>query len=139
MATLMEVRKAIADVIVSINTEMHGYRNVTDVVQVPAVIVEPRKADFAITMGAGVDEWIYDLYVLVGIPEMGLAQDQLDLYVDGSGLKSIRAIINENPTLGDVVEDSMITAMDKYGSSFETASIPHIGACLTLKVLAIGN
>lgn len=139
MTTLIEMRQAIADTIVSINEEMSSYPTFPDMPQVPAVVIQPKKSDFALSMGRGADEWLFDLFVIVGIPEIGLAQDNLDLYVDGSGPKSIRRIIFDNPTLGDVVEDSMILGMDKYGGNYETAKIPHVGACLTLKVLAIGN
>lgn len=139
MASLTEMRTAIAESIRSVNPEMHTYKAAVDVAQVPALVVQPSESNFAISLGAGIDEWMFDLYVLVGIPDMGLAQDQLDLYIDGSGSKSIRKIIYGNPTLGDVVDDSMVMAMKDYGGQWETAGIPHIGARLILKVLTIGN
>lgn len=135
MATLQEIRLAIEKTVHDVLSEMNAYANVPDVVNVPAIVVGPPKADFAVTFNSGMDEWIFELYLLVGIPEITQSQENLDMYVTGSGPKSIREIFCNNPSMGDVVTDSMVMSMDQYGGSYGNCGIPHVGARLTLRVL----
>ncbi|MYV58040.1 hypothetical protein [Streptomyces sp. SID3212] len=135
MASLKEIRLAIGKTVLDVLSEMNVYANVPDVVNVPAMVVGPPRADYAKAFNRGFDEWEFEIYLLVGIPEITQSQDNLDMYVTGSGPKSIREIIASNPSLGDVVSDSMVMTMDQYGGSYANCGLPHVGARLTLKVL----
>jgi hypothetical protein len=142
MSDVQSVRQAIVDIIKAQIPDMNGYRNFTDITNVPAVIVGAPKADFTKAMGRGIEEWEFPIYVLVGIPEVTFAQDGLDEFVGPSGDKSIREILFENSDLNGTVEDSMIKKMDNYGGTFETVKkplIPHVGACLYLTAYFAGN
>lgn len=139
MATIEEMRLALVSTVRAANPEMNAYAVVSDAIQVPAFIVGTPKADFAVTMNRGADEWEFELYVLVGVPELGIAQSNLDVYVSGSGPKSLREIIWNDPTLGGVVDDSIVMTMDSYGGRYSVANIPHVGACLKIKIFTVGT
>jgi len=142
MPNLGEVRQAIATTIRAELEELNIYPVWADITNLPAVVIGPPVADFTKSMGRGLDSWSFPLMVMVGIPEIQFAQNALDDYVDGSSEKSLRRIIFENPSLGGVVEDSMITKMDEYGGSLSTRLkplIPHIGACLHLTTIFAGD
>lgn len=151
MATIQEMRTAITDVITSSIPELFTYPSIEAVVQVPCVIVGTPSANFAVqvqrgfqtaamSMGInGMQEWTFELYVLVAIPDMGTAFAQLDSFINGTGEKSIREAIFNNDSLNDTVEDCMVLSMDQYGGNYAVASLPHIGARLTLRVLTAGS
>lgn len=142
MPTLPAIRNAIETTISDNIASLQCYDNVPDVVQIPpggaAVVVIPKEVDFAVAMGRGTDTWEFDLFVLVARTETENAQEILDLYVSGSGTKSIRQVIFLDPSLGSVVDHSMVKKMSGYGGSFD-AKLPHIGARLSLTVLASGT
>jgi hypothetical protein len=150
MASIAEMRSALCSTVHAAIPELLAYTNARDAIQVPCIIVGPPTANFAVevqrgfktsvmSMGLdGLQEWDFDLYVLVGVQDLPSAQEQLDQYVQGVGDKSIRqAIFNDN-TLGGVVEDCMVMTMSGYGGTYPIAGITHIGATLKLKVLTSG-
>lgn len=151
MASVQEMRDAIANAITSEIPELFSYPTIDAVTQVPCIIVGAPSANFAVqvqrgyatsamSMGLnGLQEWTFELYVLVAVPDLQTSQSQLDSYLDGTGEKSIRQAIFNNSTLGDVVEDCMVFSMDQYGGSYATCKFPHIGARLTLRVLTSGS
>lgn len=142
MPSIITVRKSIVEVVTDKIPRMNGYADWADVTNVPAIVVGSPKADFAKAFNRGVDEWTFPVYVLVGVPEIGFAQEELDIYVSGAGIHSVREIIYKNSTLNDVVEDSMITKMDGYGGVYESPRqplIPHVGACLYLTAYFAGG
>jgi hypothetical protein len=135
MASLAEMRMAIGKTVRDVLPELNVYANVPDVANVPALVIVPTNASFAKAFNAGFDEWDFDLFLLVGIPEITQSQENLDKYITGGGPKSIREIFGNNPSMDGAVSDSIIITMDQYGGSYETAKMPHVGARLTLKVL----
>jgi hypothetical protein len=132
------IRQAISDTVAAANPAMNCYRNVQDVANLPAFIVGPPKGDFSKSMSRGVDEWTFELYVLVGIATIADAQDDLDQYVTGAGSLSIREILWNAPTLGGTCDNSMVMSMKDYGATYAVANIPHIGACLELVAYTSG-
>ncbi len=139
MATLTAMRDAIAATVQVPIPLMHCYARVQDVVNLPALVVGPPKVDFTIAFKRGLDQWEFELYILVAIPEMDSAQKELDIYCAGSGASSIREIFFNNNTMGGVVEDCIVTAMDNYGGNYSTAKIPHVGACIKLTAYTSGS
>jgi len=139
MPTLEEMRDALITTIKNELTEINGYPTHRDVLNVPAVVIGAPEAEFDLAMGRGLDKWTFPLFVMVGIPDLDTAQRNLDKYVNGSGPKSIRRIIWENPSLGNVVQDCRVSLMKDYGAAYETAKIPHVGATLVVEILSTGD
>ncbi|WP_055563607.1 hypothetical protein [Streptomyces atriruber] len=142
MASLTDIRSALKATVKSEIPELNVYSEVSDVQQVPAVVVMPAgtslsgmACDFNGAMGRGMDVWTLDLYVLVARTDGSLAQRSLDQYVTGSGPKSLRQIIYQNPALGlDDGTDAHAEGIREYGGSFMTAGIQHVGAVVRLTV-----
>lgn len=142
MPTLGEIRRAIDNTIQNRITGLRGFNDVTDVIQVPAMVVMPARdtADFTGAMGRGLDTWRFDLYLLVARTESSVAQGALDQYVSGKGPRSVRQVIYENSDLGlgdDV--DAFVEGIREYGGKFQTARIDHVGAIVRLVVRTSGK
>jgi hypothetical protein len=139
MASLQSIREAIRATIIANLSGVEVYDTVPDVTVVPAVVVWPDIADFNVAMGRGYDRWEFDLYVLAsrGVADEG--QNALDGYISGAGSTSIRQVIWQNRTLGLAGTDAYVARMSRYGGSFDTAQVPHIGAVLQLVVTTPGT
>lgn len=142
MPTLSEIRVAIDNTVQNRIPTMRGFNDVTDVAQLPAMVVMPARdtADFNGAMGRGLDTWRFDLYILVQRGEASVAQNSLDQYVSGSGPRSIRQCFYENHDLGlgDEV-DAHVEGVREYGGKFQTARIDHVGAIVRLTVRTSGK
>lgn len=140
MASLTEIRAALKATVKSAIPDLNVYSEVSDVQQVPAVVVMPAPSsasgmacDFNGAMGRGLDQWTLDLYVLVARTDGVLAQKSLDQYVTGKGPKSIRQIIYSSPDIGlSDGTDVHVEGIREYGGSFVTAGIQHVGAVVRL-------
>ncbi len=143
MASLSEIRTGIARTIDNhTDIELFTYDQVEDLGNLPAVIVEPITADFEGAFDRGLDEWDFNLYVLVGRADVTSGQDILDALVSGSGPNSIRRILHEHSDLGLVTDstvDAQCYAMRGYGGKFEWYDVPHIGAILRVLVRTDGK
>jgi hypothetical protein len=139
MATLNAIRDAIKTTLKANLPGVHIYDNVPDVQEVPCVIVLPIMADFTVAFARGSDTWQFDLVVSVSRVDVQDGQEQLDKYVSGSGAKSIRQIIFNNPTLGLADTDAHIKSMKGYGGNFDTAGNNYVGALLRLVVVTSGT
>lgn len=142
MPTLGEIRRAIDNTVQQRIPGLRGFNDVTDVIQVPAMVVMPARdtADFTGAMGRGLDTWRFDLYLLVARTESSVAQGALDQYVSGKGPRSVRQVIYENSDLGlgdDV--DAFVEGIREYGGKFQTARIDHVGAIVRLVVRTSGK
>jgi len=142
MPTLGQIRQAIDNTIQNNIPGLRGFNDVTDVVQVPAMVVMPARdtADFNGAFGRGMDIWRFDLYVLVARSESSVAQGALDQYVSGSGDRSLRRVFFEHPDLGLAgVDDVHVEGIREYGGQFQTARINHVGAIVRLTVRTSGK
>lgn len=141
MPTLTEIRAAIDNTVQSRIPGLRGFNEVTDVTQLPAMVVMPARdtADFNGAMGRGMDTWRFDLYLLVQRGEASVAQAALDQYVSGSGPRSLRQCFYENADLGIGVDDSHCEGVREYGGKFQTARIDHVGAIVRLTVRTSGK
>lgn len=142
MATLSEIKDALDRTVENRIPGIKGYGDVTDVVQLPAMVVMPARdtADFTGAMGRGMDTWNFDLYLLVARGEVTVAQNLLDQYISGSGDKSIREVIWKNADLGlSDGTDAMVTRVMEYGGKFQTARIEHVGAIVRVVVRTPGK
>lgn len=141
MPTLTEIREAIDNTVQNRIAGLRGFDEVTDVAQLPAMVVMPARdtADFTGAMGRGLDVWRFDLYILVQRGEGSAAQKALDQYVSGSGPRSLRQCFYENSDLGGVVDDASCEGIREYGGKFQTARIDHVGAIVRLTVRTSGK
>lgn len=137
MSSISEIRQAIARTVDNYSEmEIYCYPEVRDSGHMPCIMLEPVGADFLMTMGAAMDEWEVNMFVLtsraVGTNE---AQDTLDELCTGSGPNSIRQILYEHSDVGLSDDTTVTVAMLRgYGGSFEWAKTSHVGAILKLIV-----
>ena len=140
MSTLATIRDAVKTTIEAAVPELHVYDTVPDAANVlPCVIVIPFTSDFVIAMGRGLDTWEFDLLILVGTSDMDIRQDDLDAFVSGSGVRSVRQAIFNGRTLGLEGTDAHISQMLEYGARFVVAEFEHIGARLRMIVHTSGT
>jgi hypothetical protein len=139
MATLGEIRDAIKETLSTI-ADVRIYDTVPDQVNLPAILILPVEANFDKAFGRGHDEWQFDLFVMTSRTVARTSQDSLDAFVNGSGTRSIRALIFANQTLGlNDGTQAHVSGMSRYGGEFKTAGQDHIGAALRLTVTTIGT
>jgi hypothetical protein len=139
MADLGTVRDAIKNVIETNIEGLRCYAAVPESIELPAVVVTPTGARFDVAMGRGTDTWQFDLSVAVSWSDSVVSQGQLDEFVSGSGIRSVRKTIFDNRTLGRSDCDAHISEMIQYGTGFSFANINHIGAVLRLVVHTKGT
>lgn len=139
MASFAELREAIITVLDEALSDVHLYAKVVDRANLPAIVVEPADAAFPFTMGRAEDEWQFDLVVMTSLGDAGLAQDQLDTFLSGSGPTSIRQIFMRNKTLGrtDVLA-AYVAGMSDYGATFAMAGVDNLGCKLRVVVATTG-
>lgn len=143
MATgLSEIRAGIDNTVQNSISGLRGFNDVSDVVQVPAMVVMPARdtADFNQSFGRGAT-WRFDLYLLVAKGEASVAQQALDQYLSDDGPRSIRRVFYENPDLGlpGKIDDAHCEGVRDYGGKFATARIDHVGAIVRLTVRTSGK
>lgn len=142
MSTLSEIRKAIDNTVQNSIPGLRGFNDVSDVVQVPAMVVMPARdtADFNGAFGRGLDVWRFELYILVARSESSAAQQALDQYLSGNGPRSLRRVFYDNPTLGLAdVDDAHCEGIREYGGKWQTARVDHVGAIVRLTVRTSGK
>lgn len=138
MSSLLEIRTALQNTIqtyLGSNSGAQVYDSVPGIANMPAIVVEPDRADFLGSMGAGTDEWYFNVMVFNarGADER-LAQNKLDEFLTGHGPKSIRQAIFQNPTLGLSDCTAQVRGMRGYGGSTKAAGMGVMGAILTVCV-----
>lgn len=81
-----------------------------DSLAVPAAIVSfPDSIDYDSTFGRGSDECTIPVHVVIGKVSDRNARDQLVLYLNGTGTKSIKAVIEADVTLNGSAQTSRVT------------------------------
>lgn len=147
MASLAEIRAALKATLKAAITDLNVYSEVSDVQQLPAVVVMPTPptvsgyvCNFNGAFGRGMDEWTLDLYILVGRTDGALAQQKLDQYVTGKGPKSVCQILFSNAAIG-LADGTDVTpeGITDYGGAFASAGIAHVGAVLRITVRTPSN
>lgn len=137
MATLSEIRTSLKTVLQNhFQGELFAYEHVEDMIELPAVIVEPIAASFHDAMQGGMCVWEFHVYVVVSRAiDTGMAHSNLDALVSGTGSTSLPQIINDHADLGLDKTEADCYALVGYGGSFDWAKIKHIGAVLRVRVL----
>lgn len=137
MATFSEVRQALADRIATISG-LTVCATIPDSIMPPtAIIGPPDKIPFlhySDTFDGGVT-YLLAIRVYVSRADAPLAQLALDPYVAPTGAQSLDATIDDDPSLGGVVEYSNLVQVQGYGQ-YIIGDIAYIGAEWLVKVMA---
>jgi hypothetical protein len=134
MSTISQIRDAFKTTLEANISGLITYDTVYDVVQVPCAVVMPEDVNYVIGMGNCycID---FGLYLMVPRTEVREAQDKLDAYLSRSGASSIPVVLKANRTLGLSDVDVTLRKASGYGSEWEVAKVPHVGAKLHVEVL----
>lgn len=94
-----------------------------DSLQPPAAVVAWPTVRYDSVMARGADDATFEVHVLVGKASDRSAQQQLSLYVDGAGSKSIKTAI-EGGTVGDScrVSGATVSVMTVGGNEYLAAT-----------------
>lgn len=119
---------------------LNVYETIEDVVNSPAVMIEPHQSDYNGAMGMAADYYEFNLFVLVARKNTREAQHTLDALITGKGPKSIREFVWHNSDLGLGDVDANVTGVLKgtYNGSFAVSTISYVGAVMRLCVTIIG-
>ena len=83
----------------------------------------------------GTTIWHFDVWVLVGLePGFNRAQTWLNPYLSPSGENSIKAAIDDDPTLGGTVASARATGGGAYGQ-VDIGQVKALGASVRIEVL----
>lgn len=119
MASLSAIREALAVRLRTIPI-LVVHAQVPDSIVPPAAIVSPGfEGDPAIrfdsTMARGSDDFLFTVTLLVQYADDLAAQQELDAYLAGSGERSIKAVIEDDPSLGGLVHFAHVREARNYG------------------------
>ncbi|UBU11606.1 hypothetical protein [Nonomuraea gerenzanensis] len=70
---------------------------------------------FDSTMARGADDFLFTVTLLVSMADDRSGQEELDAYLDGTGDRSIKAVIEADPSLGDLVHFAHVREARNYG------------------------
>lgn len=131
------IRAGIAAAINAGVTDLRCDAHLTDKINPPACVVAPRRLVYHVTMGPGVSEIGFAVVILAAGGSERVAQVTLDRYLDPSGPHSVFAAVLADPTLGGVVDDTIIDDLDEgsYGR-LAWGGVDYWGAALNGRVLA---
>lgn len=136
-ATLAEIRVAIKTTLEAAIPGYTVYPTVETVQVMPAGVVIPDDIDYLITFQQGVFTGFLDLYVLCEDPTDGLGQDELDGLIDPFGEHSIpRVLLDANGYIGLPGVQCVPMRMSRYGGSFDSTDLTHVGAVIQLQIVA---
>jgi len=117
MATVKDIRSAIASKLSAIQgLRVTAY--VPDSPNPPCAFVEPNSINYDSTFGRGMDEYDFDVTILVQrVTSERIGQDSLDAYASGAGSFSVKSAIELDRTLGGLVQDCRVTGLTSYGQA----------------------
>lgn len=101
---------------------------------VPCAIVGYPEIDYDFTMGRGSDRATYTVFLLVGVADDESARDELAAYLEGSGDRSIKAALEDEPTLTGLV--SFVRVVSSNVEEIEAGGITYLSAAFLVDVVA---
>lgn len=144
MASLEEIKQGLSNTIIAHmpDDSVFVYKDVPDVSQTPAIVIQPRPRDTADFQGAfrrGMITWEMDVIVMVGRSEYEVAQESLTKLIDPVEEESIARALDSDHEIGlEDGTDSNPNGIRLYGGQFDNAKIPHVGAVLSVTVRTPG-
>jgi hypothetical protein len=141
MSSLATLKRALADTIEGYvsSEEINVFTYIPDLIQTPAVCIEPHMSKYDGAMSRGDDMWRFNVYIVVQRTDAEESQDYLDSFLEGSGPRSIREAIESKPDLGLSDTQAFVTGMHEYGGGYRDARIDVIGAVLRVDVHTDGK
>lgn len=107
--------------------------------QLPAILIMPEMADWALTFNRGTDEWHFNIYIMVSRASERMARATLDALVAGHGGTSIREILWNNNSVGLNDTTVIATGMRGYGGRFRSQGVDVMGAVITVCAYTSGT
>ena len=111
MTNINGVRDALKSNLQTI-TGLRVYDQIPDVVVPPCAIVGQLDFTFDIDNARGLDQASVDIFVLVQRFSERTGQDKLDLFLAGSGSRSIKTALESDRTLGGLVDTLRVISAD---------------------------
>lgn len=141
MSSLATLKQALADTIEAhiTDAEINVFTYIPDLIQTPAVCIDPHMSKFDGAMARGDDMWRFNVYVVVQRTDAEESQDYLDSFLNSAGPRSIREAIFNTPDLGLNDTQAFVTGMHEYGGGYRDARIDVIGAVLRVDVHTDGR
>jgi hypothetical protein len=140
MSSLANLRKALGETIENhISQEINIYQNVPDLIQAPAILIEPHMSRFDGAMARGDDMWRFNVYIVVNRGESDSSQELLDEFLESAGPNSVREAIFKNPTLGLDDTEAFVSSMHEYGGGYRAARVDVMGAILRVDIHTDGR
>lgn len=99
MGTLREVQAGLTTALRTIGG-LRVYDFPSDRVETPAAVLSLPETPYDVTLGGRSDEWTFPLWVLVAKADDRAAYGEMVDYLEATGAKSIRAIVEADTTLG---------------------------------------
>lgn len=132
MPRLSVIRKALKDTIERIDG-LHVYATMPASPASPAAAVIPRSRE-TLTFD-GLTRYRMAVWIYVNPSDLNRAQTQIDEYL-GDGPKSIEGAIEEDVSLGGMVDSANVTGWSDYAQLVEIAGGTLLGARIDLEILA---
>lgn len=134
MADVGDIRQAIADALDTIDG-LHVSDVWPDSVQTPQAIVQLKSALYRQAMGGDNNLYEFEVVLLASGVEQGLrhGQEILDPYVNSTTSKSVLRVLEEDSTLGDVVNSVGQIALTDYGT-MTVGGIDYVGARWSVQI-----
>lgn len=142
MSSLANIKKALADTIekhVSPAQEVNVFTYIPDLIQTPAVCIDPHMSKFDGAMARGDDMWRFNVYIVVQRGDAENSQDELDDFLESAGPRSIREAIFNSPDLGLGDCQAFVSGVHEYGGGYRDARIDVVGAILRVDVHTDGR
>jgi hypothetical protein len=134
MTTMSQLRDALKTRLATIGGDLSPYDTWPGIINTPAALVMPIQADFHLAMGSpGYEEVKFEVLLLLQVGDMEYAQDDLDAYVDPSGVKSIKAAIEGDVTLAGIADSLIVSRFRDYGE-LGVNGVQYIGAVFEVTV-----
>lgn len=138
---ISSIRTALADVIrtgtATTDPRLTVYAFKPDSVVVPALFVVPDKISFDQTFGRGEDELSFKLVLLVSRTDDVSSQALLDGYLDGSGGRALKPIVEAVSTLGGLCHDLQVVDVTAY-RWFPFGEYEYLGAEFSVSIIGRG-
>ncbi|MFI7707609.1 hypothetical protein [Nonomuraea sp. NPDC049480] len=93
---------------------------VPDSITPPAAVIAPGfegepAIRFDSTMARGADDFLFTVTLLVSLADDRSGQEALDAYLEGAGARSIKAVIEADPSLGGAAHFARVREARNYG------------------------
>ena len=131
MSTLAEVRDALAGSLAEI-PGLHALARMGQV-HAPAALVELDHVEYHDSMDTTSPLWFFSVTALVSNADVVAAQEALDVYLSPEGGGSIRAALENDPTLGGAVGDVIVREAAGY-QPYDVGGESYLGVRFTLEV-----